>query len=275
MQDYSSIALSINFAFWPLCSYAAYLSLFDVDPFSPTCPVPALGASRSLDIPYGRSLIRKEGCVISRDHQGWICSFSSRSAACLSNSAEKCTFQKLRCFATLRLTVCVLHGESRWLVAGPLCLLPLQSVWLRKRRYRTTLYCWFWLLHAVRDNCRIPGRQTVRLLLRAVFAYLSTIREILSWSTDPFCHLIRGRKRACVTYCITYILSCITKHSPHYKVLMLGRVLGGIATSLLFSAFESWLVAEHNKVRDGRLFPYFSFVWFLSDDWINCNAEKN
>ncbi|KAL0358854.1 UNVERIFIED_CONTAM: Molybdate-anion transporter [Sesamum angustifolium] len=32
-----------------------------------------------------------------------------------------------------------------------------------------------------------------------------------------------------------------------YKVLMIGRVLGGIATSLLFSAFESWLVAEHFK----------------------------
>ncbi|KAL1822309.1 hypothetical protein DCAR_0310137 [Daucus carota subsp. sativus] len=57
----------------------------------------------------------------------------------------------------------------------------------------------------------------------------------------------QGRKRACVTYCITYILSCFTKHSPHYKVLMLGRILGGIATSLLFSSFESWLVAEHNK----------------------------
>lgn len=57
----------------------------------------------------------------------------------------------------------------------------------------------------------------------------------------------QGRKRACVTYCITYILSCITKHSPQYKILMVGRVLGGIATSLLFSAFESWLVAEHNK----------------------------
>ncbi|KAG6688207.1 hypothetical protein I3843_11G112000 [Carya illinoinensis] len=57
----------------------------------------------------------------------------------------------------------------------------------------------------------------------------------------------QGRKRACVTYCIAYILSCITKHSPEYKVLMLGRILGGIATSLLFSAFESWLVAEHNK----------------------------
>ncbi|KAK3030653.1 hypothetical protein RJ639_035857 [Escallonia herrerae] len=57
----------------------------------------------------------------------------------------------------------------------------------------------------------------------------------------------QGRKRACVTYCITYVLSCITKHSPLYEVLMLGRILGGIATSLLFSAFESWLVAEHNK----------------------------
>lgn len=71
----------------------------------------------------------------------------------------------------------------------------------------------------------------------------------------------RGRKRACVTYCITYILSCITKHSPHYRILMVGRILGGIATSLLFSAFESWLVAEHNKVRidfASNKFPFAS-----------------
>lgn len=56
-----------------------------------------------------------------------------------------------------------------------------------------------------------------------------------------------GRKKASITYCITYMLSCMTKHSPQYKVLMIGRILGGIATSLLFSAFESWLVAEHFK----------------------------
>lgn len=53
-----------------------------------------------------------------------------------------------------------------------------------------------------------------------------------------------------MTYCITYMLSCVTKHSSEYKILMLGRIFGGIATSLLFSAFESWLVAEHNKVQD-------------------------
>ncbi|CAK9165793.1 unnamed protein product [Ilex paraguariensis] len=39
---------------------------------------------------------------------------------------------------------------------------------------------------------------------------------------------IQGQKQACVTYCITYILSCITKHSPQYKVLILGCVLGDV-----------------------------------------------
>lgn len=29
---------------------------------------------------------------------------------------------------------------------------------------------------------------------------------------------------------------------------MVGRLLGGVATSILYSAFESWLVYEHNKV---------------------------
>ncbi|GJP39786.1 hypothetical protein CLOM_g24127, partial [Closterium sp. NIES-68] len=56
-----------------------------------------------------------------------------------------------------------------------------------------------------------------------------------------------GGGRASITYCVVYMLSCATKHSPDYRVLLLGRVLGGIATSLLFSAFESWLVAEHCK----------------------------
>lgn len=54
-----------------------------------------------------------------------------------------------------------------------------------------------------------------------------------------------GRKKAAMLYVVLYILSCLTKHSPDYNVLMLGRLLGGIATSLLFSAFESWIVAEH------------------------------
>jgi len=76
-----------------------------------------------------------------------------------------------------------------------------------------------------------------------VYIYIYSVDDKFVGEND------RGRKRACVTYCITYILSCMTKHSPQYKVLLLGRILGGVATSLLFSAFESWLVAEHNRVR--------------------------
>jgi predicted MFS family arabinose efflux permease len=59
------------------------------------------------------------------------------------------------------------------------------------------------------------------------------------------------------------MLSCATKHSPDYKILMVGRVLGGIATSLLFSAFESWLVAEHFKVADEL--QCCTFIFFALD----------
>lgn len=56
-----------------------------------------------------------------------------------------------------------------------------------------------------------------------------------------------GRRSNVLFFVLTYGLSCVTKHSPDFKVLMVGRILGGIATSILFSAFESWLVYEHNK----------------------------
>lgn len=54
-----------------------------------------------------------------------------------------------------------------------------------------------------------------------------------------------GRRKAALLYVVLYSLSCATKHFNNYQVLMFGRVLGGIATSLLWSAFESWVVAEH------------------------------
>jgi len=57
-----------------------------------------------------------------------------------------------------------------------------------------------------------------------------------------------GRRTAAYLYVLTYSICCITKHSPDFSILMIGRIFGGIATSLLFSAFESWLVAEHFKL---------------------------
>ena len=56
-----------------------------------------------------------------------------------------------------------------------------------------------------------------------------------------------GRKRMCVAFALLYILSALTKLVPSFFVLALGRVFSGIATSLLYSVFEAWMVSEHNK----------------------------
>lgn len=65
-------------------------------------------------------------------------------------------------------------------------------------------------------------------------------------------------------YSISYIAACFTKMVPDYWVLMLGRFLSGVSTSLLFSVFESWMVCEHNKqgfdgVLLGDTFSYATF----------------
>ena len=52
-----------------------------------------------------------------------------------------------------------------------------------------------------------------------------------------------------MTYVITYCIGCATKHWNVFLVLLVGRLFCGVATSLLYSAFESWLVAEHFKVK--------------------------
>ena len=54
-----------------------------------------------------------------------------------------------------------------------------------------------------------------------------------------------GRRKLCYVFCIVYALSAITKLVNDYYVLMLGRFLAGIATSLLSTTFESWMVSEH------------------------------
>jgi MFS family permease len=56
-----------------------------------------------------------------------------------------------------------------------------------------------------------------------------------------------GRKRMSVAYAVFYGLACLTKLYNNFELLLLGRVLSGIATSLLFSSFESWMVSEHQK----------------------------
>lgn len=77
--------------------------------------------------------------------------------------------------------------------------------------------------------------------------------------TDKF-----GRKKCCILYCLLYILSCMTKHFKLYSILMVGRVTGGIATSMLFSCFECWMVSEHQQRHQfsGGLLGYMFGMMF-------------
>ena len=46
---------------------------------------------------------------------------------------------------------------------------------------------------------------------------------------------------------MTYALACLFIQVPLLPVLLFGRVLGGVSTSILYSAFESWLISSaHN-----------------------------
>lgn len=114
-------------------------------------------------------------------------------------------------------------------------------------------------VYALYDAYGFPRSEIAQLFVAGFGASMVFGTFVGSW-TDTI-----GRKRACQLYCILYILSCGTKHFNHYWVLMVGRITGGIATSLLFSAFESWLVCEHGEKRNlpgAGLGHIFAWMWF-------------
>ena len=82
-------------------------------------------------------------------------------------------------------------------------------------------------------NVNISALFLTGFLSGAIFA------PFLGSAVDKF-----GRKRSCVAYCILEIIINTMEHSQNFIVLLIGRVLGGISTNLLFSAFESWMVSQ-------------------------------
>jgi len=51
-----------------------------------------------------------------------------------------------------------------------------------------------------------------------------------------------------MVFCVTYTITCVCITIPSLPVLFFGRVLGGVSTSILYSAFESWLVSSSNHL---------------------------
>ncbi|KAI8153412.1 Molybdate-anion transporter [Colletotrichum sp. SAR 10_70] len=61
-----------------------------------------------------------------------------------------------------------------------------------------------------------------------------------------------GRKASCLFFCAAYALSCLLTTITSLPLLFVGRVLGGLGTSLLFSVFESWMVTDFHARRLGE-----------------------
>ncbi len=62
---------------------------------------------------------------------------------------------------------------------------------------------------------------------------------VFGTATGPLADLV-GRKKIALLFSILYTICCLTKLSSSYWMLMVGRIMGGISTSMLFSTFESW-----------------------------------
>jgi hypothetical protein len=56
-------------------------------------------------------------------------------------------------------------------------------------------------------------------------------------------------------------LDAISVDFKNFSILMLGRLLGGVATSLLFSVFEAWLIRAHADKKVDKHFLSSSFSW--------------
>jgi len=83
-------------------------------------------------------------------------------------------------------------------------------------------------------NVNISALFLTGFLTGAIFA------PFLGSAVDKF-----GRKRSCIVYCVLEIIINLLEHCQDFRTLLVGRVLGGISTNLLFSSFESWMTTEH------------------------------
>lgn len=86
---------------------------------------------------------------------------------------------------------------------------------------------------------------------QVVVIYISGLASgaLVSPAKDFFANKY-GRKRAAIILSLLYAFSCLFTLSSSYPVLILGRCLAGMASSLLFSTLEAWYIHEHSQTYD-------------------------
>ncbi|CAG9539607.1 unnamed protein product [Cercopithifilaria johnstoni] len=85
-------------------------------------------------------------------------------------------------------------------------------------------------------------KHAIELLFMSSFASSLIFGTFIASAADKY-----GRRLSCLLYAVLYATACVTMHFTNFWILIIGRVFGGIATSILYSAFESWLLCEHSK----------------------------
>jgi len=75
-----------------------------------------------------------------------------------------------------------------------------------------------------------------------------------------------GRRKMAIAFSVIYTFCCLTKMSPNFWWLFVGRVFGGISTSMLFSTFESWYVYEHSE-RHGFPSEWIGITFSITTFW--------
>lgn len=87
---------------------------------------------------------------------------------------------------------------------------------------------------------------TVAALYAAGFIGSAISASFVGHAADRY-----GRRAACLLYCVAYSLCCLTMLSNNLPILFIGRLSGGLSTTLLYSVFETWMIAEyHDQALD-------------------------
>jgi len=83
--------------------------------------------------------------------------------------------------------------------------------------------------------------------------------------TGPIADIF-GRRKVAISFSVIYTFCCLTKLSSDFTWLFIGRIFGGIATSMLFSTFESWYVYEHSE-RHGYPSEWIGITFSITTFW--------
>ncbi|RYO76045.1 hypothetical protein DL762_002769 [Monosporascus cannonballus] len=129
-------------------------------------------------------------------------------------------------------TCCERDGEARKLrmTFFRVYLLVMGSEWLQGLYMYTLL----------RDEKGLP-EPTVALIYTMSYASAAATAFATGWLADHF-----GRHAACLAFCCVHALASASVLVDAIAVLFAGRAAAGVGIALLWTAFESWMVAEYN-----------------------------